>query len=110
MPLVYPDFNVASLLYLKRIRSGLFYDYASGPGNAFYQYAVNGMIPLYNNSENVSFKSFGLDLLADFYVLRIPYMISAGVQSAWKSAGGPPSIEFLFNINIFGMSFGRRRM
>jgi hypothetical protein len=110
MPLVYPDFNVASLLYLKRIRTGLFYDYAEGPGNSFYQYSANGLVPIYNNSENISFKSFGFELLADFYVLRIPYMISAGVQSAWKSVNELPSIEFLFNIDIYGMTFGRRRM
>jgi hypothetical protein len=48
--------------------------------------------------------------MADFHVLRIPYMISAGVQSAWKNANEPPSVEFLFNINIFGMIFGKRQM
>ncbi|MGD0755519.1 MAG: hypothetical protein ABR927_10710 [Bacteroidales bacterium] len=110
MPLVYPDFNLASFVYLKRIRTGLFYDYASGPGNSFFQNSANGLVPFYQNNQNISFKSFGFELLADFYVLRIPYMISAGVQSAWKSTGGLPSIEFLFNINIFGMTFGRRHM
>jgi hypothetical protein len=110
MPLAYPDFNVASLLYLKRIRSGLFYDYATGPGNSFYIYSANGLVPLNNSSENVSFKSFGFELLADFHVLRIPYMISAGVQSAWKSVNQSPSVEMLFSINIFGMTFGRKRM
>jgi hypothetical protein len=110
LPLAYPDFNVASLLYLKRIRTSLFYDYALGPGNSFYQYSADGMVPVFNNSENVSFKSFGFELLADFHVLRIPYMISAGIQSAWKSMNEPPSVEFLFNINIFGMNFGKRHM
>jgi len=110
MPLAYPDFNVASLLYLKRIRTALFYDYAAGPGNSFYKYSPNGLTPLSNNSENVSFNSFGFELLADFHVLRIPYMISAGIQSAWKNVNGPPSIELLFNINLYGMTFGRRQM
>jgi hypothetical protein len=107
---IYPDFNVASLLYLKRIRTALFYDYATGPGNSFYEYSANGLVPLSNNSGSVSFKSFGLELLADFHVLRIPYMISGGIQSAWKSINGPPSIELLFNINLYGMTFGRRQM
>lgn len=110
MPLAYPDINIESFLYLKRIRAGFFYDYASGPGNSFYQYTVNGLSPLYNNSDKISFSSFGCELLADFHFLRIPYMISAGIQSAWKSISGQPSVELLFNINIFGMTFGRRQM
>ncbi len=110
LPLLYPDFNVASLLYLKRIRAGLFYDYASGPGNAMYKYTVNGLVPLYDNAEKESFKSFGVQLLADFHILRIPFMISGGVQSAWKSINESPSVELLFNIDLFGMTVGRRKM
>lgn len=110
LPLLYPDFNVASLLYLKRIRAGLFYDYASGPGNAMYKYTVNGLVPLYDNAEKESFKSFGVQLLADFHILRIPFMISGGVQSAWKSINESPSVELLFNIDLFGTTVGRRKM
>jgi hypothetical protein len=110
LPLVYPDFNVASLLYLKRIRADFFYDYASGPGNSFYQFSANGLSPLYDNSDKISFSSYGFELLADFHFLRIPYMISTGLRSSWKSISGPPTMELLFNINIFGMIFGRRQM
>jgi hypothetical protein len=88
----------------------LFYDYAFGPGNSMYNYASNGLVQLYNTSDNESFKSFGVELLADFHVLRIPYMISAGVQSAWKSINEPPVFELLFNINLFGLNIGRRQM
>jgi hypothetical protein len=108
-PLAYPDFNLASLLYLKRIRTGLFYDYAEGPGNSFYQYSSNGLVPLYNSSEKESFKSFGIELMADFHVLRIPFMISGGIQSAWKDINQAPSIQLLFNINLFGMTLGRKK-
>ena len=108
MPLVYPDFNIASLLYLKRIRSGLFYDYASGPGNSFYEYTDKGLVPLSNSPDVKSFKSFGIELLSDFHVLRIPYMISAGVQSAWKSFGEKPAVSLIFSIDLYGMSIGRR--
>jgi hypothetical protein len=110
LPLAYPDFNLASLLYIKRIRTGLFYDYASGPGNSFYVSSPNGLVPLYNNSGRESFKSYGLQLLADFHLLRIPFMISGGVQSAWKNINELPSVEVLFNIDLFGFTIGRRRM
>ena len=110
MPLAYPDFNIASLLYLKRIRTGLFYDYATGPGNAFFDLTSKGAVPLSNSPEFVSFKSFGFELLTDFHILRIPYMISGGIQSAWKNINDKPSIQWLFNIDLFGMSLGRKKM
>jgi hypothetical protein len=108
MPLVYPDFNISSLLYLKRIRAGLFYDWVSGPGNSFYESGTNGFAQLTSSSVNEFLKSFGLVLLADFHVLRIPYMISGGIQTAWKDPGKMPSFELLFTIDIYGMTIGRR--
>lgn len=108
MPLVYPDFNISSLFYLKRIRAGLFYDWVSGPGNAFYESGTNGFAQFTRSSANECFKSFGLELLADFHVLRIPYMISGGIQTAWKDRGKMPSFELLFTIDIYGMTIGRR--
>jgi hypothetical protein len=110
LPLAYPDFNVSSLLYLKRIRTSIFYDYAEGPGNSLYKVTSNGLVPFYDNPETESFRSFGVELLADFHVLRIPYMISGGIQSAWKSISGPPTIGFLFNIDLYGMTIGKKRI
>jgi len=101
IPLAYPDFNIGSLFYLKRIRTGLFYDFARGTNN-FYDRAN----PVYNRFTE-EFRSFGFELLADFHILRIPFMISSGVQTAWKSFGSQPSIELLFNFDIFGMSIGK---
>jgi hypothetical protein len=109
MPLVYPDFNIASLMYIKRIRTGFFYDYAEGPGNAFYKYTTNGLIPLYTDPKKESLRSFGIELLADFHVLRIPFMISGGLQSAWKNFNESPTLGLLFNIDLFGMTLGKRR-
>ncbi len=108
MPLAYPDFSLASLLYLKRIRTGLFYDYASGPGSSFLVPTANGLASLSKSADVMSFRSFGIELLSDFHVLRIPYLVSAGVQTAWKSFNEKPSVSLLFNIDLYGMSIGRR--
>jgi len=110
LPLAYPDFNISSLLYLKRIRTGVFYDYASGPGNSFYKYTPTGLAVLYPTSNKKSLKSFGFELMADFHILRIPFMISGGVQTAWKKISETPSFELLFNIDLFGMTIGRNGM
>jgi hypothetical protein len=54
-----------------------------------------------------SFKSFGFEVMSDFHLFRSPFLISAGVQSAWKDTTAPPVFEFLLNIDIFGMTIGR---
>jgi len=110
MPLAYPDFNIASILYLKRVRSGLFYDYALGTGNTYFNDSVNGLVSDSFHDYQESFRSFGLELLADFHILRIPFMISGGVQAAWKDISETPAFELLFNIDLFGMSIGRSPM
>jgi hypothetical protein len=108
LPLVCPDLNVPGFLYLKRIRAGLFYDYATGPGNTFYEYTPAGLSTITNNSSPISVKSFGLQMLADFHVLRIPYVISSGFQASWKNMNEKPVLELLFNIDIYGMSIGTK--
>ena len=105
LPLLYPDLSIPMVLYLKRIRGGLFYDYATGNDN--YYLESTGTIQ-HNYPE--TFKSFGGEILADFYLLRLPLMISGGVQAAWKNFDQPPVFQFLLNINIFGMNVSKRRM
>lgn len=108
MPLVYPDIHLASLLYLKRIRAGLFFDYAQGTNNYYLKLGANGYEVESENKTTESFTSFGGQLIADFHVLRLPYMVSAGVQAAWQKGERIPSLEAIFNINIHGMNIGKR--
>ena len=107
-PIAYPDFNLSSLLYLKRIRSGLFYDYASGTGNRYIN-PPGSNPPMDYHNYNETFESFGIELLADFHLLRIPFMISGGLQSAWKDFGSAPVINVLFNIDLYGFNLGKRQ-
>jgi len=107
-PLIYPDFNIASLLYLKRIRAGIFYDFARGRNNYYLQRTSSGGLAVdYVHKYGESFSSWGGEILADFHVLRIPYMISAGVQASWSKDFQSPFIETIFSIDIYGMSIGR---
>jgi len=106
-PLFYPDFNFGSLFYMTRIRTGLFYDLAFGKNNYFLTTEGGDTLVDYFNEGTESFSSYGIELISDFYLLRIPYRISAGVQVAWKNFNEAPSFEFLFNIDIYGMNFGR---
>jgi hypothetical protein len=103
MPLIYPDLNIPGMLFLKRIRGGLFYDFGSGTGNQYYKEKV------YHNY-NEKFRSFGTEILADFHLLRIPFMISAGLQSAWKNLNEAPVNQFLIRIDVYGFKLGNRKI
>ena len=84
LPLAYPDFNLSSLLYLKRIRTGLFYDYGAGTGNYYFKNSGSGQtLESYHNYKE-TFRSFGFELMADFYILRIPFMISGGSSDSME--------------------------
>jgi hypothetical protein len=111
MPLVYPDFNISSLLYLTRIRSDFFYDFTRGTGNYIFNTGIfsnEPTIEIHDYSE--IFKSFGIQLIADFYLFRMPFLISAGVQASWQRFGYYPDLELLFSIDLFGMSIVRKHL
>jgi hypothetical protein len=105
-PFAYPDFNISSLLYLKRLRGNLFYDYASGRGNRYYTFSDDN-VKIKLNQGTDTFKSFGFEALADFHIFRIPFMISGGVQTAWKDFTHGPVFNVLFNIDLYGFSIGQ---
>ena len=113
MPLIYPDFNLASLLYLTRIRTDFFYDITRGTDNYVFTSDINSLglreVTMENHEYGETFSSFGVQLMADFYLLRIPYLISSGIEASWRSLGDYPYIKLLFNIDIYGMSIGKKR-
>ena len=49
-------------------------------------------------------------MLADFHLFRIPFMISGGFQAAWKNINEYPEVEVLFNIDLYGMTLGKKKM
>jgi hypothetical protein len=108
LPVGYPDFNLGPILYITRIRTDLFYDFTRATGNYVLENGSAGKeMNFHDYSEN--FRSYGIELMSDFYVLRIPFMMSGGVQAAWTSPGEAPVIRLLFNIDLLGMSIGGNR-
>jgi hypothetical protein len=110
LPLFCPDLSLATILYLKRIRGGLFYDYASATGNYYFNKDVNGTPVNIFHDYNEIFSSYGFELLADFHLMRLPYMISGGIQTVWTKENKQPVISILFNIDLFGRILGKDRL
>ncbi len=101
-PILYPDLSAGRFIYLKRIRGDLFYDWLSSNGTfdeAYGQY-----------HDGVStFSSTGAEMLADFYLLRIPYEISSGVRYGYKTEAGVFFTQFVLSVNIYGSTLGLKR-
>jgi len=105
-PLAYPDFTVGQLLFLKRVRTSLFYDHAVATDVYYLKSTSTGLIVDRKTEGKEYFNSFGFEILADFHILRIPYPLTSGIQSSWRYGEKTPELNFVFNIDIYGMIIG----
>ncbi len=83
LPVWYPDFSFGSVIYLKRLKLNLYYDWGNGknPGN------VN------------TYESMGGELTADFHLLRFVVPIEMGVRSIYYPSSGGWGFEFLYAVS-----------
>ncbi len=102
MPLFYPDLAAGSLLFLKRIRGSAFFD--GSTGWKIYNYTTGRL-----DEGSRDFGSFGAELLADFYLLRFPFEISAGATAGYIPVQERFFIKGTFSVNIYGTVLGRER-
>lgn len=102
LPLLYPDLAAGSLFYLKRIRGSAFYDAARGENT--YDYSARRYTGGFTG-----YSSFGAELLADFYVLRFPFEISAGATAGYIPSQARFFINGTVSANIYGTVLGRER-
>lgn len=84
-PLFYPDFHLAGLIYIKRLRGNLFHDYT--------KVTIRTPLKIYQSS--------GLDLMADFHLFGISIPVSAGVRGIYLHKPEDVVFEFLFAINFY---------
>jgi hypothetical protein len=82
-PFWYPDFSFGSVVYLKRLKMNLFYDWA------------NGLNPGYINN----YQSLGAELTADFHLLRFVAPIEMGLRSIYFPSSGGWGFELLYSIS-----------
>ena len=99
LPLWYPDINISSIVYFKRLRGSLFYDYSRGK-------IFNSGSSTFNSDYDL-FTSTGGSLALDLHLLRIRFPISLGVQYAYLPLLNGSDISMIFNINIFGFNINR---
>ncbi len=82
-PFWYPDWNLRSLIYIKRFKANIFYDTA------------RNMLDV-----DQFFMSAGIDLTSDFYLFRIGAEIDAGIRIIYNFSDEKIGTELLFNFDL----------
>lgn len=97
MPLAYPDVSCGKLVYLKRIKSSLFYDYAS-----LSVPMVDENHRIIPNHHRLDMNSLGLELTSDIHILRFFAPFEMGVRSIYLPVSNSFRFDLLLSINFNG--------
>lgn len=86
LPLIYPDLEIRDLIYLKRIRAGVFADITAlkGNGDAYTYY-----------------NSLGVDLIFDGHIYNLPPQVNVGLRSIYRTNETDLLFQLLFSINLY---------
>lgn len=84
-PLLYPDFTIPGVIYIKRVYTNLFFDYSKGFNP--------------NHFNNV-YVSSGFELLSDIHFLSHILPFQVGFRFAWLVKPQKPVFQLLLNLNL----------
>lgn len=94
LPLLYPDLSIPGLIYLKRLRGAVFYDYALN-NYRFYNQTLNQIQWM-----NQAFYSTGVEIIADYHLFRMLFPFSTGIRINYLPQYGKVKTELIFSINL----------
>ena len=96
-PIIYPDLRISSLVYIKRLRASLFYDYAFGTKLIEKKKDDNNYI----YHETKEYTSYGFNLIADLHVSRISlFPLNVGLRYSYLPELNKSKTELLFTIDL----------
>ncbi len=102
MPVLNPDLNIPGVLYLKRITTNLFYDYA----HATQRLEVTETRQWTTQTASVS--SFGTEIRAELHPFRFVFPITVGYRYARLPDMRKNHHEFLLSMGISGLVVGQQ--
>jgi hypothetical protein len=83
-PLFCPDWSAGSVLYFKRFKMNLFFDYAEG----------------YHGDALNIYRSTGAELTADLHILRFLYPFELGLRTIYLPGNSSWKFEFLYAVKL----------
>jgi hypothetical protein len=97
MPLIYPDVSLGRLLYLKRVKTSLFYDYAwlSVP-------VLDRNKRIVPNHQQLKLNTIGMELTSDVHFLRFFAPVEIGIRSIYLPDSSDFRFELLFSVDFNG--------
>ncbi len=94
MPLCYPDLSLGRLVFLKRLRTSLFYDFSEYESILYDKNGAKmGII-------KGQLKSLGTEVLADGHFLRLAAPVSAGLRGIYRPDFKDFRFEFLLSVSF----------
>lgn len=93
LPLLYPELSVGGLVYVKRVTTSLFADYAELKGN---YYEGGNSIGTYKS--NIS--SFGIEMMGDMHFLRFYAPVEIGFRTSYLPEMKNIYFDFLLSIDF----------
>ncbi len=94
LPLIYPDWNWAFLIYMKRLRTNLFCDVADNR----YRMVDRAINQLRWQSDKML--SVGIDLIGDVNLLRINFPVNLGIRTVYVPETKEIQPSLLFNVTF----------
>jgi len=88
-PFWYPDLALGPVIYLKRLKASVFWDYATGENR-----------DSKNQLHREAYQSLGLDLTADMHVLRFLAPFDLGLRTIYLPDESEFKFQFLFSMDI----------
>ncbi|MCD6355346.1 MAG: hypothetical protein J7L95_07340 [Prolixibacteraceae bacterium] len=92
-PLFYPEWSIGGLVYMKRVTTSLFADYASLQGNIYKNKEISGIF-----EKNIT--SFGAEVNGDLNFLRFYAPVKMGCRASYLPEYKNVYFEFLFSVDF----------
>ena len=88
LPLADPDWALGRILYIKRFKANLFTDYGYGSTNYNWVEFRDGKQVNFRRSDVKTYTTFGIDLTAQFHLLRFSQQFEAGLRAVYLTDRG----------------------
>jgi len=88
-PFWYPDLSLGPVVYLKRLKAAVFWDYAKGEHTGSKQQVVKE-----------DYQSVGIDLTADMHILRFLAPFDLGLRTIYIPEASDFQFQFLFSMDV----------
>ncbi|MEJ2005077.1 MAG: hypothetical protein P8X57_08975, partial [Cyclobacteriaceae bacterium] len=99
MPVFYPDFSLGPVLFIKRLRTNLFFDYGEGESKR-YRYDTRNYELAKIITDKEYYRSTGIEAMVDLHIMRFPQEIGIGVRFSRLLEGDTNSFDLLLNIDF----------